>query len=167
MIEQPLLMVFPVAMAYAAANDLFTMTIPNKISLGLIAAFVLAALIIGLPAEQIAMHAGVGAAALVVGFALFSFNLVGGGDAKLMAAGALWMGSDLVLPYVAYITIFGGVLSLLILAYRRFVPAQRLALPSWALRLHINGGGIPYGIAIAAAALAIYPQTVWFKAFAA
>lgn len=166
MIEQALLMVFPVAMAYAAANDLFTMTIPNKISLALIAAFAIVALIVRLPADQLMMHVGVGAAALVVGFGLFSFNLVGGGDAKLMAAGALWMGSELALPYVAYITIFGGVLSLAILAYRRFVPAQSLALPGWALRLHINGGGIPYGIAIAAAALALYPQTVWFKVLA-
>lgn len=166
MIEYPLLLAFPVAMAFAAANDLFTMTIPNRISLLLIAAFVAAALVTGLPGEQILIHIGVGAATLAVGFALFSFGLVGGGDAKLMAAGALWMGSELILQYVAYVTICGGALSLLILAYRRFVPAHALQLPGWAQRLHTHGGGIPYGIAIAAAGLMLYPSTGWFKILA-
>lgn len=163
MLGQTLLLAFPVAMAFAAANDLFTMTIPNKISLALVAAFALAAVVAGLSWDQVLMHAGVGAAALVAGFALFSFRLVGGGDAKLMAAGALWMGTDLVIQYLAYITIYGGVLSLLILAYRRFVPADTLPLPPWALRLHTHGGGIPYGIAIAAAGLMLYPSSAWFK----
>ena len=34
-----LLTIFPALMAYAAASDLFTMTIPNKISLALVVAF--------------------------------------------------------------------------------------------------------------------------------
>lgn len=153
-------------MAFAAANDLFTMTIPNKISLALVAAFAAAALVAGLSYDQILIHVAVGAAALVAGFLLFSFRLVGGGDAKLMAAGALWMGSELVIQYLAYITIYGGILSVLILAYRKFIPAEAMALPPWAQRLHTHGGGIPYGIAIAAAALMLYPSTAWFKAFA-
>ena len=28
-------------------------------------------------------------------------------------------------------------------------------------RLHVKNGGVPYGIALAAAALAIYPDTAW------
>lgn len=160
----PLLLIFPVCMAFAAANDLFTMTIPNKISLALIAGFAVACVVAGFSLEQVAMHVGVGLAGLVVGFALFAFRLVGGGDAKLMAAGALWMGADFVIPFIAYTTIFGGVLSLAILAYRRFIPAHALSLPPWAMRLHINGGGIPYGIAIAAAGLAMYPSTPLFLA---
>jgi prepilin peptidase CpaA len=81
-----------------------------------------------------------------------------------MAAGALWMGADLILPYVVNITIFGGVLSLLILAYRRYFPAHALALPGWAMRLYTQGSGIPYGIAIAASGLVLYPSTPWFHA---
>lgn len=161
-----LLMVFPICMAFAAANDLFTMTIPNRISLALIAAFAVTVAYAGLPADQILMHLGVGLAALAASFTLFAFRLFGGGDAKLLAAGALWMGTDLVIPLIAYITIFGGVLSVIILAYRRFIPAGSLPLPGWAVRLHTPGGGIPYGIAIAAAGLAIYPQTPIFLALA-
>lgn len=161
-----LLLAFPVCMAFAAANDLFTMTIPNKISLALIAAFAVTAIYGGLSASDILVHVGIGTIALAVGFGLFAFNLLGGGDAKLLAAGALWMGAEYALPYVVYITIFGGVLSVAILAYRRFVPAASLPLPGWAMRLHTHGGGIPYGIAIAAAGLAMYPSTPLFLALA-
>lgn len=163
MIAYPLLLVFPVAMAFAAANDLFTMKIPNTISIVLVIAFCAAALATGMPWQTALLHAGVGAAALVFGFALFSANLLGGGDAKLMAAGALWMGLDHVLPYLIYITFFGGMLSLVILCYRRFVPAMNWPLPDWAHKLHASGTGIPYGLAIAAASLVLYPATAWFK----
>lgn len=164
MIEYPLLLVFPVAMAFAAANDLFTMRIPNVISLALIAAFAAAAFWIGMPLETLMTYAGIGAAVLAVTFVLFSMRMLGGGDAKLMAAGALWMGPDHILFYVAYVTIFGGMLSLAVLLYRKLVPATQLPLPDWAQRLHTQGGGIPYGIAIAAAGLLMYPSTIWFKA---
>lgn len=164
MIGYALLMVFPVAMAFAAANDLFTMRIPNKISMALVAAFAIAAIYIRIPVDQALTYAGIGAAFLAAGFAMFSFNLLGGGDAKLMAAGALWMGPEYSLYYIAYVTIFGGVLALLILAYRRFVPATTLPLPAWAIKLHAKGGGIPYGIAIALSALLMYPSTIWYNA---
>ena len=36
-----------------------------------------------------------------------------------------------------------------------------LASEPWVQRLHRKEGGVPYGIALAAAALAIYPDTPW------
>ncbi|MBX9683308.1 MAG: prepilin peptidase [Hyphomicrobium sp.] len=166
-VQQALLLVFPVVMAFAAANDLFTMRIPNKLSLILIASFAAVAIVAGLTLETIAMHLAVGAAILAITFILFSFRLLGGGDAKLMAAGALWIGFDQMVPYLFYMTLFGGVLSLVILAYRRMVPLTPVGFPDWAQRLHAQGTGIPYGIAIAAAGLMIYPQTPIFKALLA
>ena len=166
MIAFVLLLAFPVAMAFAAANDLFSMKIPNKVSLVLIATFLAAALMIRMPLELLGTHVGIAAAVLTATFLLFSFNLLGGGDAKLMAAGALWMGPEHTLPYLAYLTIFGGILAVAILMYRKFIPANALPLPPWAMRLHVNGTGIPYGIAIAAAGLMLYPSTDWFRAFA-
>jgi prepilin peptidase CpaA len=156
-------MVFPVAMAFAAANDLFTMRIPNTISLALIGAFCAAALATGMSLSMFGAHLGVGALTLVFTFTLFSFNLFGGGDAKLLAAAALWMGPDHVLHLIVYMTLFGGALSLLILGYRRYVPAHEWSLPGWAARLHVKGGGIPYGIAIAAAGLMLFPRTELFR----
>jgi prepilin peptidase CpaA len=87
-------------------------------------------------------------------------RLVGGGDAKLLAAASLWIGYDQLLPYLVYVTIFGGVLALLMLAYRQ-TPAGALPLPDWAVRLHKPRSGMPYGLAIAAGALAVYPMTAW------
>lgn len=166
MIATLLLMTFPLAMAFAAANDLFTMKIPNKISMALIASFVLAAFYVGLSPEMAAKHVGVGAAVLAVGFVLFALRLLGGGDAKLMAAGALWMGPEHVMLYIAYLTIFGGMLSAAVLVYRKFIPVSPDAVPAWAAKLHVAGTGIPYGMAIAASGLLMYPSTVFYRAFA-
>jgi prepilin peptidase CpaA len=156
------LMAFPVAMAFAAANDLFTMKIPNRISLFLVASFIIVALLSRMPLDVFGMHLAVGFAVLAVTFTLFALNLFGGGDAKLLAAGAIWMGPDRILDYLLLITVFGGALSLLILAYRRWVPAAAFALPGWAQRLHTDKGPIPYGIAIAAGALVVFPKTSLF-----
>lgn len=166
MVSTLALMVFPVAMAFAAANDLFTMKIPNRISLALIAGFLVAAFFTGMPLNTIGIHLVLGMLVLVATFALFSMNMLGGGDAKLMAAGALWMGPEHIIEFLAYVTIFGGVLAMVVLAYRKYIPAAALQLPGWAQRLHVEGSGIPYGIAIAASGLKLFPATDLFRAFA-
>jgi prepilin peptidase CpaA len=155
----PLLFVFPFVMAYAASSDLLTMRIANGVSLGLVAAFLAIALIAGMPAQEMLLHLAVGAALLLAGMALFGLNLVGGGDAKLLAVGGLWIGYDQLLPFLLCVSVFGGALALLLLAFRR-LPAT-FPLPPWAARLHTDGEGMPYGIAIAAGALAVYPLTRW------
>jgi prepilin peptidase CpaA len=159
-VAQVLLLAFPLAMAYAAAIDLLTMRIPNGVSLGTAAAFLVVATIAGMPVQEVLVHLVVGAGVLIAGMALFSLRLVGGGDAKLLAAASLWIGYDQLLPYLVYVTIFGGVLALLMLAYRQ-TPAGALPLPDWAVRLHKPRSGMPYGLAIAAGALAVYPMTAW------
>lgn len=160
MTAYPLLLVFPAAMAYAAASDLLTMRIANSVSLGLVAAFLLVAFIAGMSAQDMLLHLAVGAVLLIAGMLLFSLNLLGGGDAKLLAAAALWIGYDQLGLFLFSVTLFGGALALLLLAYRR-LPAAALPLPAWAVRLHTAGGGMPYGIAIAAGALTVYPLTRW------
>jgi prepilin peptidase CpaA len=158
-----ILMTFPVTMAFAAANDLFTMRIPNRISLALIGGFIAIALLTRMPLETFATHVGIALLVLVATFALFSMNMLGGGDAKLMAAGALWMGADHIVEFLAYVTILGGILAVVILGYRNLVPVNALSLPEWARRLHTTGGGIPYGIAIAAGGLMLFPATELFR----
>ncbi|MBS0239436.1 MAG: prepilin peptidase [Proteobacteria bacterium] len=153
------LMTFPVAMAFAAANDLFTMKIPNKISLALVGGFIAVAVLTRMPLETFGTNLAIGFLILAVTFVLFSLNLLGGGDAKLIAAGSIWIGADHIVEYIFFVTAFGGVLSLAILGYRNWFPAASFALPSWARRLHVPKGPIPYGIAIAAGALAIFPKT--------
>ena len=155
------LTLFPAMMAFAASSDLFTMTIANRVSLILIGGFGLLGVMIGMSANDMLLHVGAGASVLVVGFTLFSFGWIGGGDAKLAAATALWFGFNHLFDYLIYSSILGGVLTLLLIQFRMFPLPHVLAGRDWIERLHRRGGGIPYGIALAAAALLVYPHTEW------
>jgi prepilin peptidase CpaA len=155
------LTLFPAMMAFAASSDLFTMTIANRISLILIGGFGLLALMTGMSATNVLSHIGAGASVLVVAFTLFSFGWIGGGDAKLAAATALWFGFNHLFDYLIYSSILGGVLTLLLIQFRMLPLPHVLVGRDWVERLHRRGGGIPYGIALAAAALLVYPHTEW------
>jgi prepilin peptidase CpaA len=166
MLLTSLLVVFPALMAYAAASDLLTMTIPNKLSLALVAGFVVLALVAGLPLQAIVLHAGAGAAVLAGSFALFACGWIGGGDAKLAAATGLWLGFGALPEYLFLTSICGGVLTLVIMAARRApVPAFTLGW-QWLERIR-TARTVPYGIALAAAALMVYPHCeIWAAALA-
>lgn len=153
-----LVLIFPALVVYAAAMDVFTMRIANGISIALVLTFFIAALVAGLSLDQVVVHLGVGLAVLIANMLLFQLRLIGGGDAKLLSAASLWIGYGQLVPFIAYVTIFGGLLALLILGYRS-LPAAALPLPPWAVRLHQRGEGIPYGVAIAAGALLVYPMS--------
>ncbi|SRR5581483_7973851 len=160
-------LLFPAAMAFAASSDLLTMTIPNRVSAVMIAGFVLLAVLTGLSLEQAALHAAAGLLVLAITFTLFSFGWIGGGDAKLAAATALWFGFDHLLEYALFGSLFGGALTLMLLYFRSLPMPSPLIGHAWAERLHQPGGGVPYGIALAAAALVVYPSTPWMHALAA
>ena len=87
-----LLLIFPVLVITAALRDVTSYTIPNWISLALVAAFPVTALALGLPLNVIGLNLGVGATALAAGMGMFALGWIGGGDAKLLAAAALWIG---------------------------------------------------------------------------
>lgn len=160
------LLLFPALMAFTAFSDLFTMRISNRLVLATAAAFPILALIAGLPLEAIGMHAAAGTLVLAVTFAMFAAGWIGGGDAKIAAAIAMWMGFGLVLPFLLYAAILGGVLTLGILIARRYMLPAPLLNVGWIERLHDRATGIPYGIALAVAALLIYPQTAVFQGLA-
>ena len=162
-----LLILFPFLMAYAAASDLLTMLIPNRISLALVAGFALLALTGPMSWVEIGYHCGAGALVLVATFTLFAFGIIGGGDAKLAAATALWLGLDGLGDYLLVASIFGGALTLAILFARSHPLPYRIARMPFALHLHDAKTGIPYGIALAAAALLVLPDTeIWTRALA-
>jgi prepilin peptidase CpaA len=161
-IEYAVLLVFPAAMAFAGAMDLFTMTIPNRISMVLVVAFGAAAAMTGMGWAGLANHVGAGLLMLCVGIGMFALGWLGGGDAKLLAATALWIGFEHLAGYLIVAGIAGGLLAIAILMYRSILPPLWLARQGWALRLHGARTGIPYGIALAAAGLHVYPSTGWF-----
>ena len=158
------LFLFPALMAFAAASDLFTMTIPNRVSLLLVAGFVVLAGLGGMPLAQFGMHAAAGLTVLVAAFTCFALGWIGGGDAKVAAAVGLWFGFAPLTNYLIYASLIGGVLTLLLLEFRRWPLPYALGSQDWLLRLHHRDTGIPYGIALALGALIIYPETDWIKA---
>ena len=158
------LLFFPALMAFAAASDLFTMTISNRVSLALVAGFLALAFASGMAPSDILMHLAAGGAVLVGAFICFAFGWIGGGDAKVAAAAALWFGFAHLLNYLVYASLFGGVLTLLLLQFRQWPLPYVLAGQTWLLKLHAKESGIPYGIALAIGALMIYPETDWIKA---
>ena len=160
------LMLFPALMAFAACSDLFTMTISNRVSLALVAGFFALAFVIGMNPAMIMSHLGAGAAVLVVAFVFFARGWIGGGDAKLAAATALWLGFDHLMPYLLYASLFGGLLTIVLLNVRTMPLPSLFSGQSWAQRLHRQDSGVPYGIALAASALVVYPDTIWMKAIA-
>jgi prepilin peptidase CpaA len=160
-LELAIMFVFPALMAFAGATDLFTMTIPNRVSIGLVAGFVCFALFAGLGWEAIALHFGVGLAMLVICIGMFAMGWIGGGDAKLFAATSLWMGQEYIFDYTMIAAVLGGVLTLAILALRMYPLPAGLTSQSWLVRLHNAGQGVPYGIALAISGLIVYPKINW------
>jgi prepilin peptidase CpaA len=157
------LLLFPALMAFAASSDLFTMTISNRVCIVLTIGFFALALVAGMSGADVLWHTGAGAMVLAITFGFFAFGWIGGGDAKLAAATALWLGFDHLFEYAVYASIFGGILTLAILKFRVLPLPQLLARQAWLRRLHESNGGVPYGIALAAAALVVYPHTTWMR----
>jgi prepilin peptidase CpaA len=164
LIEVVLLVLFPAAMIYAAASDLVTMTISNWLSIALFLCFFLVAALIGMPVREMGWHLAASAIVLVFAFGFFARGWIGGGDAKLAAATALWIGFSHLLDYLLVAAIIGGALTLLILQARKWPLPNILARQPWIARLHAIETGIPYGIALAAAGLIVYPETVFMHA---
>ena len=149
------LLVYVAALAAAAVSDLVSYQIPNTICLVLVAGFALAAP--ALPLGAILSHLACGVALLAATAICFGFRLMGGGDAKLIAATALWLGWGHVGPFILLTAIAGGVLGLLLIIVRRFAPAPGDP-ARWYAPLLARGEGVPYGIAIAAAGLGLLAQ---------
>jgi prepilin peptidase CpaA len=104
---------------------------------------------------------------LLICFAMFAFNWIGGGDAKLAAATALWLGFGSLMEYLLFAAVAGGLLTLAILSLRK-LPMPSFAMGwAWLSRLHDHRSGVPYGIALAGAGLAVYPQSPLLAAWLA
>ena len=155
-----ILLLFPMLMAFAASSDLLTMTISNKVVLALAVGFMALALMTGLSWPVIGSHLASGALVLAIAFGCYAAGWIGGGDAKLAAAIALWFGFDHVLAYLLYASLLGGMLTLLVLKFRSETLPAALVRQAWVMRLHNEKSGVPYGIALAVAALLVYPDTI-------
>ena len=159
MVAQLLLLIaLPALLAAAALWDLASFTIPNYLSLAVAIAFAGFALAMGFSPAMIGQHLLAGLAALIIGFTMFARNYIGGGDAKLFAGIALWLGPHDLVTYALIATVLGGILTLTLLAMRRLPLPAGLARQAWIIKLHDSASGIPYGVALAAGFFVALPH---------
>ena len=159
MTQAIIFVVFPLCLAVAACSDFLTMLIPNRVSAILLASFFVVAPLAGLGLTDIAMHAAAGLAVFSACFALFALNVMGGGDAKLLTASAVWFGMTLSLfEFLIYVSFIGGILTMGILALRAHtntILASGLPVPAHLM----TAKKVPYGVAIGIAAFMAYPSS--------
>jgi prepilin peptidase CpaA len=166
-----LVVVLPALLVGAAIWDLMSYTIPNLLICALLAVFcaVLAVLMLsgaGFSWDDAGLHLLAGFVALLAGMALFAAGYIGGGDAKLFATASLWLGWNTLFEYTILATLLGGVLTLGFLAFRRIPLPSFLARQAWVARVADPREGIPYGVALSAAALLMLPETQIYRLFA-
>jgi len=159
--ELCVLLIFPFCLIFAGVTDALSFTISNKISLILIAGFALLVPFSGMELAEIGSHVLVGFCTLLVGIILFARGYIGGGDVKIIAACALWLGVEHIASFLLIMGFFGGLLSLLVLYVRGTPLPSMLRGQKWLVNMQTGEAAVPYGIAIGLAGLSIYPQTVW------
>jgi prepilin peptidase CpaA len=135
----------------AAWTDFRTLKIPNLVTVAVAGLFPIHALLTGMPAGTLLLqHASAGLAVLAAGFALFAAGKLGGGDAKLLAAVALWLGWPDLTPGLFAISLVGAAVCFALLALRASPLPLWLDLKGWHSVALENGKGAPYAIAVAA-----------------
>jgi prepilin peptidase CpaA len=157
-----IILVFAGCMLAASWSDMTSMTIPNWISLVLMAGFFIASPFVWQGWSVFGTHLLVGLTFFVAGIAMFALGWMGGGDAKLMAATSLWWVWPDALLYVVYAALAGGVLALFLLLGRQFLPA-RILTTEWMHRLFKDEKRMPYGLALAFGALVVLPKSAIFQ----
>lgn len=154
-----IIFVLPLLVIAAGLLDLTTMKIPNRLNIAVLLSYFPVALLSGLDLKVIGLSCLIALGILVIGMVMFALRWLGGGDAKLFAAVALWMGPQGVLPFLILTAILGGLFCLIVISARGTLHVYRARLPGWGQRLLEPKGDIPYGVAIAAGALWAYPSS--------
>lgn len=165
MLEALIFVVFPFCMLFAAISDMLSMTIANRVPVLLLAVFAVVAPLTGMDWATYGWHFAAGALVLAVTFGLFALGGMGGGDAKLLAGTAVWMGfTPHLVEYLVISTFIGGLLTLAILLYRKSPLAIYTSHNPFLRHFADDTTGIPYGIALGIGGLLTYPDSplmVW------
>ena len=165
MLEALIFVVFPFCMLFAAISDMLSMTIANRVPVLLLVVFALVAPMTGMDWATYGWHFAAGGLVLAVTFGLFALGGMGGGDAKLLAATAVWMGLNVQLvEYLVFSTFIGGLLTLAILIYRKSALSTLTGQNPFLRHFANEATGVPYGIALGIGGLLTYPDSplmVW------
>ena len=141
-----LLLTLAAILVVAAVIDMRTFTISNRLNLtvALLAPVYWASVALA-PWPGVAVQLATGGIVFVVLAGAFYAGMMGGGDVKLAAALSLWFSPASTVKFLVLMSIAGGVLTLVVLAWHR--SRKREGRPE-----------VPYGVAIAFGGLAILTQ---------
>jgi prepilin peptidase CpaA len=147
-----------------ALYDVIQYRIPNVLTVGVALLFVVWVVTHPLPLATVGDHVFVGVVVLACAAILFRFRLLGGGDVKLLAATCLWAGPYAFIAHLVLTSFVAAGLLLVLVAARWLYPAMLAIAPRFGAiptpKLLRRGEGIPYGLAIAASAIALgLPRT--------
>lgn len=163
MIEAAIFVILPLCLAIAAFSDILTMKIPNRVSIVLALSFFAVAPFSGMDLATFGWSVLAAAAVFAGCFALFAFNVMGGGDAKILSAAALWYGFSIdLVAFLALTGLFGGILAVIILfirANQNILLVSPIPIP---MHFFKDRAGIPYGVAIGVAAFSTFPDSAIF-----
>ncbi|MEO0635196.1 MAG: prepilin peptidase [Pseudomonadota bacterium] len=150
---------FVVCMLWAALTDLYTFRIFNSLIIVMLAGFFAFAVLSGWAFQpggllEMGWHL-LAAVAAFAGFLLFyAIGQMGAGDVKLITATVLWLGWHRVtIDYVLYALIAGGILTLVLLLWRRFPLPSAMSDVRFIKRLHVRRLKTPYGISLGGAGI--------------
>ena len=152
-------LIFVCSVLYAMISDFSRLRIPNIVSIVLVAAFAVFALLGG--TGNVWPHLMLAGAVLAILFACFAMGWLGAGDVKLLSALMLWAGPAQGVQFVVLFAIFGGIFAAGLLALRYTLPYYPILseipvmskFSRWA-----RNGLCPYGIPIGVAALCVAPS---------
>lgn len=157
-------------------SDIESRRLPNWLTAAVAALYALFVIVSPTPVAWLSAF-GVAGVVFALGFACFAFQLMGGGDVKLMAGLALWAGLDHIALFLMVTSLAGGLLAIVMLAFRRWSPTPLFLMlapltsliskrsarpaavagntPSTGLIEHNPSVTLPYGVAIAAGGFAV------------
>lgn len=132
----------------ASISDVRSLRIPNLYSLIVIGAFPVAFLATPELFSNISSHLMAMGAVFFVTYLMFFFNAIGGGDAKFGTALALWLGLKNIVPFLFCMTMIGGILGIIAIAFknRKIITDPRPG--SWIEQIQSGRSAVPYGVAI-------------------
>lgn len=130
---------------YAAAQDMLTLKLPNRLSLAILLLYPGHVLVSATPIDWQASLI-LGGLVLAGGIFCFFMGWAGGGDAKLFAVVSLWAGPALFPLFLLITGVSGGLIAGAMLARRHLAP--RLA-PRWAATHGLSAAGVPHDDPIA------------------
>jgi prepilin peptidase CpaA len=127
----------------AALSDLKSYTIPNWLSLAIVALFILHVIAAPPPLADLGVRLAIAGVIFAVSALLFAKGIWGGGDAKLLSSLVLWVGLLDLPRLLLTMSLAGGLLAIILILVRARQRHLGLA----------TDRRIPYGIAIAVAGI--------------